>query len=172
MDVTPTYLAMVRMTQRDPSEPGASAGILDWFEPAPGWDALEADLVELKLKLAAARTEHDFEDIGRRVREIATDAMMRMVDLSMVPAGDAPPGERHAEGWLRLLLESRLSGGPNDDIRGFVKKTFILANAVTHGSSDRVVGAVATTQALITLVRTLQAIERSEDNQTEPESDA
>lgn len=163
IDVTPTYSAVVRMTMQDPRAAGVTAGILDWSRPAPGWEGVEADLLEIKRSADAAATEHDFEDLGRRVREVAADAVMLVAKESMVPNGKVSPGPRDAKAWLDIYLESEFSGGSNTEFRGFLRATLALANAVAHGTRHRVVGAVASIQGLVTLVRTLEAIDRQSE---------
>lgn len=106
-------------------------------------------------------TEDDFEDIGRRVREIARDAVMHVVNEGMVPPGAQQPGLRDADEWLDLYLAARLGGASSKNLRDHLRTSLRLANEVTHGSPNRIVGAVAATQGLVLLVRPLQAVERT-----------
>jgi hypothetical protein len=79
----------------------------------------------------------------------------------MVPDGNEVPGPRDAEAWLAFYLAARLGGSSGKEMRDAVKANVALAQAVTHGSRYRIPGAVMSTQGLIGLVRSLQAVERS-----------
>jgi hypothetical protein len=163
----PSFGGFVRTTTTDPDADGVKAGLLDWSARLPGWESIEDALAEVKLKLDAARSDDDFEDIGRRVRETATDAVMLVATGDMVPPGKAAPGSRDAEAWLAVYLSARLGGPSGKEMRDALKANLALANAVQHGSRHRVPGAVMAAQGLIALVRSLQAIERATAEATE-----
>ena len=155
----PTYAAIVLVSEPYPRDDARRAGVIDWSTPTPGFEGIEARLADLKLRLAAARTKDDMEDIGRRCRALAPDAIDLVFRPEMVPADEPEPSRQDAKGRLALYLTARLPGHDHEALRGFLKAALELANADTHAGSG--IAAVAAAQGLVSFVRTLEAIERA-----------
>lgn len=157
----PTYTAAVLAAEPDARDHGMEAGLIDWSIPTPGFEAIEERLAELKVRLADARSDDDFSDIGRRCRDIAADAMDAVFRVEMVPEGEEAPSRQDANGRLRLYLAAVATGDPFDELRGFLKAALRLAQARTHSARTGQAAAVAAAQGLLSFVRALEAIERS-----------
>lgn len=138
---------------------GSPPGIVDWPAPAPGWGSVEARLSGLHAKLAGAATKDDWQDIGRRCREIVIEAANVVFVPRLVPAGSEVPGQNDAKARLDAYFGTRLPELA-DDTRAFVAGTWRLANALTHHPRMGRLEAVSSAQAVILLVRVLQEMDR------------
>ena len=168
-DHRPTYRAAVILTENDTRNGAGKAGLVDWSVPTPGFEPIEERLAELKVRLTAAASKDDLEDVGRRCREPARDVMTIVFRSAMVPAGEKDTSPSDPKDQLRHYLSARLPGDDNEGFRSFLKSALALANATAHsGSRAR---AIAAAQATISLVRATEAIARSPEvaDTTDPE---
>ncbi len=157
----PTYAAVAILSEDDPRFRGRRAGIIDWSVPTPGFEAIEDRLADLKLALAAAVSDDDLSDIGRRCREIPADAIHVVFRPEMVPTGTQAPSPQDAERRLQLYLAARAPGDDYEAYRKFLKSSLALANARTHSARTGRAAGVAAAQGLVSFVRALQALERT-----------
>ncbi len=136
------------------------SGIVDWPVPAPGWGSVEKRLSDLHAKLLAATTVDDWQDIGRRCREIVIAAANVVFTPRLLPAGREVPGTNDAKARLDAYFNARLPELA-DETRAFVTGSWRLANALTHHPQMGRLEAVSSAQAVILLVRVLQEIDRA-----------
>ncbi len=139
---------------------GLPSGVVDWPASAPGWGSVEARLSGLHTKLADASTKDDWQDIGRRCREIVIEAANVVFTPRLVPAGGEVPGTNDAKARLDAYFEARLPELA-DELRAFVAGSWRLANALTHHPRMGRLEAVSSAQAVILLVRVLQEFDRT-----------
>lgn len=158
----PTYLAAVLIAEPDARDRAFDAGLIDWSQPTPGFEVIEERLAGLKVRLAGARSEDDLSDVGRRSRDIAVDVLDVVFRPEMVPDGVEAPSRQDAKGRLTYYLAARAGGRENEELRAFLKAALGLANARTHSSRTGHAGAVASAQGLLSFVRAIEAIERTE----------
>jgi hypothetical protein len=142
-----------------------ATGVADWGEE--NIDGIEHRLVELKRRLEGARSLDDYQDIGRRAREILIALGRLIFDEGMVPSGQAVPGPSDAKARLDLYFEQRFPGKANEEMRRFMKAAAALANSVTHSNDTADVHAFAVAQATVLVVRVAAKLER----QPGPEAD-
>ena len=121
------------------------------------WADLDERLAELSDELDGAMSRDDFQDVGRRSREILIDCAELLADPSLVPAGRVLPKAGDAKGWLDLFLGAYASGASRDGLRRLVRAAWDVAQTVTHGDVGRV-DAFAAAQATVLVVRTVQAL--------------
>lgn len=140
---------------------GDATGVADWGEE--NIDGLEHRVAELKGRLEAAQSLDDFQDIGRRAREILIALGGLVFDESMVPAGQEVPGASDAKARLDLYFEQRFPAKANDEMRRFMKAAVALANSVTHSNDTADVHAFAVAQATVLIVRVAAKLERQPD---------
>jgi hypothetical protein len=157
----PTYVGVVLVSEPDFRDRGAGAGLIDWSVITPGFELIEDRLAELKTKLAIARTSDDLSDVGRRCRDLATDAMAVVFRPEMVPDGEENPGPRDAKRQLDYYLRTRLQGEVSAAYRRFLRASLELANARAHSDQTGLAAAIASAQGLLSFLRALEAIERS-----------
>jgi hypothetical protein len=125
----------------------------------PSWAELDTRVDGVVRELAAAVGRDDFQDVGRRCREVLIDAARLLAEPSLVPAGAEPPRAGDAKAWLDLYLAAHAAGRSHRELRAFVPVAWDLAQKVTHGDIDRV-DAYAAAQATLLIVRVLQQLAR------------
>lgn len=126
-------------------------------DPLPTWASLDARVEGIVNELRTDRTTDDYQDVGRRCREVLIDTAKLLADRSLVPAGQEPPQAANAKAWLDLFLASRASGRSYAELRKFIPAAWDMAQKVTHGGIERV-EAYAAAQATVLVVRTLQQL--------------
>lgn len=157
----PTYKAAVVLTEEDPRNRASAAGLIDWSEPSPpAFDAINARLTDVKTRLAGARADDDFSDIGNRCRDIAADLIDVACALANVETAKGT-SRQDADRRLGEYMAIRAPGEPNQELRQFLRATLALASARTHSARTGVAAAIGSAQGLIALIRTIEAVERS-----------
>jgi hypothetical protein len=146
-----------------------STSVVDWGEGTV--DGLEHRVDGLKSTLESARDLDDFQDVGRRSREILIDLANLAYDSSMAPSGREAPGRNDAKAMLELFFDQQFSGPANEEMRRFMKAAVGLANSVTHSDDSADVHAFAVAQATVLLVRVVSKLRRSVPDPAEDKSD-
>ncbi len=95
----------------------------------PTWADLDGQLAGLATELANAASRDDFQDVGRRAREVVIDCARLLADPALARDGPAPPKVVDAKAW---------AAGPSRDDRRLVRDAWDLAQKVTHGDLSRV----------------------------------
>jgi hypothetical protein len=157
----PTYLSAVLVSQADPRHGGVRAGLIDWSVPTPGFETIDEGLAELKRRLDGAVSDADLSDIGLRCRRLLVDVMRVVFRVEMVPAAESAPSPQDADEMLGYYLAARLPGKDNEDYRKFLRGAWALASARVHADRTGRASAVAAAQGTLSLIRAIQAIERS-----------
>ena len=157
----PTYLSAVIVSEADPRHGGARAGVIDWSVPTPGFETIEESLAELKRRLDGAVSDADLSDVGLRCRRLLVDVMRVVFRAEMVPEGKPMQSQQDADEMLGYYLAARLPGKDNEAYRKFVRGAGALANARVHADRTGRASAVAAAQGTLSLIRAIQAIERS-----------
>ena len=102
---------------------------------ATGWQHVDQEIRELRIKFASSRTCADYSDIGNRAIRII-EALSRVVFDPQRHLRPNDPPESFAEGRtknrLERYVEFELPGGINSELRSFVKKAVSLAHNVKH----------------------------------------
>ena len=134
--------------------------LTDWGADNEGvsWQGLEARLDGLKNEFDGASSLDEFQDTGRRAREILIDAANLAFDESMVGIGDQRPKRGDATGLFEIILAARIPGASSARFRQLLCAAWNLAQKVTHSRGVGRVEALAVAQATILVVRTLQAM--------------
>lgn len=136
-----------------------SVGVVDaGSDPNEDWQALDTRLSGVLQSLAKAANPDDYQDVGRRCREVLIDAARLLADPSLVPTGEASPKAADGKAWLSLYLNRYHPGGQNEELRQSVVTTWDLAQKVTHSCRTRV-PAFTAAQATTSLIRILQTID-------------
>ncbi|WP_454293564.1 hypothetical protein [Salana multivorans] len=125
--------------------------------PSPSWDAINLRVRGLINEYTGARDRDAWQDVGRRSREILIDLGKLIADPALVLQGQEPPRGADARAWFELFLDARASGRDRTELRALMRKTWDLAQKVTHGDIDDV-DAFAAAQATVLLVRTTELI--------------
>jgi len=123
----------------------------------PSWDGINTRMSGLIQEYSTARGKDDWQDVGRRSREILIDLGKLIADPSFVPVGEQPPKAADAKAWFDLFVNASASGNHHAELRVVMKKTWDLAQKVTHGDVGDI-DAYAAAQATVMVVRTSQRL--------------
>lgn len=140
-------------------------GLADWGEGTLA--GLERRLDGLRSTYETASTLDDFQDVGRRAREILIDLGQLAFDEAMLAPGQAVPGRSDAKARLDLVFERRFAGAANEEMRRFMKAAVALANSVTHSGNTAAVHAYAVAQATLLLVRVVGQLDPTQAGSVE-----
>lgn len=131
-------------------------------ETSATWEGIDARVSGLIDEYTGARDKDTWQDVGRRSREILIDLGKLIADPKLVPEGQEPPRGADARAWFDRFLDYQVSGRDRAELRALMRKTWDLAQKVTHGDIDDV-DAFAAAQATVLLVRTTELIMRRVD---------
>jgi hypothetical protein len=149
-----TYIRQIAAPVIDELEQRAnSTAVTDWGH-ALTFDSLEQRLDGLKAEVEAARTLDDFQDVGRRCREVLIAAVNLIFDDSMTD-DRAVPKTADAKARFELVLTAKAAGASHAELRKLMRASWDLAQDATHSSSATRVDALAAAQATVLIVRVL-----------------
>lgn len=126
-------------------------------ESIPTWEGIDARIEALIAEYSGATDKDTWQDVGRRSREILIDLGRLVADPKLVPVGELEPKIADARAWFDLFVEYQASGRDRAELRAVMRKTWDLAQKVTHGDIDDV-DSFAAAQATVLLVRTAQKL--------------
>ncbi len=126
-------------------------------ETEPTWDGINTRIAGLIQEYSTARVKDDWQDVGRRSREILIELGKLIADPSFVPIGEQAPKAADAKAWFDLFINARAGGSHHAELRVVMKKTWDLAQKVTHGDIGDI-DAYAAAQATVMIVRTSQKL--------------
>jgi hypothetical protein len=133
-----------------------STGLSDWA--AGGIESIRVRLEGIKLTHQTATNLDDYQDVGRRCREVLSDLSDEVFDASMVPDGQPTPVAKDAKARLDFFFASRFPGQSGEEMRRLMRATLALANATTHSDSTTAVTSYAVAQATILVVRVAEIL--------------
>jgi hypothetical protein len=144
----------------DQLETATYGSVIDWSDQTEvTWPGLEARLGGLKQEFEQGTRMDDWQDVGRRAREIMIDAADLVFETSMVPPGEEMPKAGNAKTRLTYYVQARSRGESHADLRRLIQASWDLATTVTHSTNVTRAEAFAAAQAAILLVRTLEQME-------------
>jgi hypothetical protein len=146
--------------------PAPSFGIGD-FGQVTEWLSIEQRIAEMKARLEVSVSADDFQDIGRRAREILIDAADLLFRERMLPSETAVPGKKDAKRRLQYYVDFRFGDALGNEVLRTSRAAIDLANAATHRTTVRRVGAFVAAQATVAVVRVLQATDSEPDSLSE-----
>lgn len=135
-----------------------TSGVQDWANPASSWSDLEHRLDGLKAEYDSASTQDDFQDVGRRSREILIDAANLVFHDWMTISGEDVPSRSDAKRRIEAFLAQAASGPAREDLRRVMRAGYSLNNTVTHSASTTRADAFAAAQSTVLIVRTLELL--------------
>lgn len=132
-----------------------SGKVDDWGGGPGEWAQLETRLSGLRDEMDNATTLDQFQDVGRRGREILIDVVGLIFTADMVPDGQDLPKAGDAKARFDFLVRAYAPGSSGEELRGMMRAAWRLTNHVTHTTSITRVDAFAAAQATVLIVRTL-----------------
>lgn len=157
-----TYRGIVRATEMNDLA-GARSGLIDWSNPPDGWEDIEGRIRDLKLRLDSASSVDDYKDVGRRSRDLISDVVNRLYDVTERATEATSPTAAETKKRFDTYVGVRFPDNSSyEELRAFMRKALDLANATTHGGTTDHLRALASAQATIGLIRIVEAVERTE----------
>lgn len=103
------------------------------FEEPTGWEKVDRQLQEVRLRLDTAESEEQYQAVGLLCREvlISTAQEVYKSERHSSPDGVAP-SETDAKRMLEAFFASELKGGANEEARVHAKAALRLALALQH----------------------------------------
>lgn len=98
-------------------------------------ESVSARIEQIKNRLATAQTLDDFQDLGRRAREVLIAAVDEVFHPDMLPFDEEPPKKADAKARFDLILDALFVGSARAETRNFMRSAWDLANKVTHGGN-------------------------------------
>ncbi len=136
----------------------SGATLEDWGATHEAWDGLDGRIDGLRRELVSGEEMDDWQDVGRRAREIVIDLANLVYRPEMTSSDEPAPQQSNAKAKLDAYLNAKVPGSQNAELRAAVRSAWDLANKVTHGSSTHH-HAFAAAQATLMVVRTVAVIE-------------
>lgn len=132
----------------------AGEGLVDEapYSVPSAWVDIEARLAAMRTEFAQASDQDDWQDVGRRCREILIDVGKLIAQLGLAPDGDEEPKAADAKAWIETLTNKHLPGRSKQEMRKVVRDAWDLCQKVTHGDVSRIDSLIAA-QATILVVR-------------------
>jgi hypothetical protein len=113
-----------------PMKLGARAEI---FEEPTGWQKVDRQLQEVRLRLDSADSEEEYQAVGLLCRETLISVAQEVFDPSRhVLTDGVVPSDTDAKRMLENIFDTELKGSANEEARAHAKAALRLALALQH----------------------------------------
>lgn len=103
------------------------------FEEPTGWQKVDRQLQEMRLRLDSAATEEQYQGVGLLCREALISVAQEVYDPARHPLiDDKTPSDTDAKRMLEAIFEAELKGSSNEEARAHAKAAVRLALALQH----------------------------------------
>ncbi|WP_051383478.1 hypothetical protein [Bradyrhizobium sp. WSM3983] len=103
------------------------------FEEPTGWQKVDRQLQEMRLRLDSAETEEQYQGVGLLCREALISVAQEVYDPTRHPLiDDKTPSDTDAKRMLEAIFEAELKGSSNEEARAHAKAAVRLALALQH----------------------------------------
>jgi integrase len=128
------------------------------------WKSVDLRIRELTSRQDEATSVDDFQDVGRRSRELIIAAVNVLFNESMVPKGQIVPQGSNAKARLDILADALLAGaGGRSELRSLyrdvTRSAWNLSQTVTHSGSARRLDAIIAARTSVLLVDALRELD-------------
>lgn len=108
-------------------------GRAEVFEEPTGWQKVDRQIQEVRLRLDTAEAEEQFQAVGLLCREALISVAQEVFDPSRHRSTDEiVPSETDAKRMLEAFLETELCGTSNEEARAHARAALRLALALQH----------------------------------------
>lgn len=116
-----------------------------------GWNNVDADVEQLRLRFRSASTVQDYKDVGNRCVGVLEALSATVYDPAIhCPDGMIEPPVDKTDIRIGAYIDQRLPGKQNEELRGLVKKASALAHKVKHSPrADRTSAGIAADAAIL-----------------------
>lgn len=103
------------------------------FEEPTGWQKVDRQLQEVRLRLDTAESEEQYQAVGLLCREVLISVAQEVYEPGCHPSPDGgTPSETDGKRMLEGYFTSVLKGGTNEEARAHAKAALRLALALQH----------------------------------------
>jgi hypothetical protein len=103
------------------------------FEEPTGWQKVDRQLQEVRLRLDTAESEEQYQAVGLLCREVLISVAQEVYQSARHPSLDGiAPSETDAKRMLEAFFTAELGGGTNEEARAHAKAALRLALALQH----------------------------------------
>lgn len=129
------------------------------------WRLVDVRTRELRSRLREADSLDDYQDVGRRSREIIINAVNVVFTDGMVPRGQVVPQGSNAKARLEILADELLTGPSGRAelrtlLRDLGRSAWDLCQTVVHSSSASALDAFAAAHSTLLLVDLLKQLDQ------------
>jgi AbiJ N-terminal domain 3 len=128
-----TLVEVKQISGRPVFAPQKSDQRVEVFEEPTGWQKVDRQLQEVRLRLDTADTEEQYQAVGLLCREVLISLAQDVFDPLIHQCEDGvTPSETDAKRMLDSVLAHELPGAPNEEARAHAKAAVRLALALQH----------------------------------------
>lgn len=103
------------------------------FEEPTGWQKVDRQLQEVRLRLDTAESEEQYQAVGLLCREVLISVAQEVYDPDRYPSPEGvAPSDTDARRMLELFFSAELTGGGNEEARAHARAALRLALALQH----------------------------------------
>jgi hypothetical protein len=103
------------------------------FQEPTGWQKVDRQLQEVRLRLDSADSEEQYQAVGLLCREVLISVAQEVFDPKSHGATDTgEPSDTDAKRMLEAIFNSELRGGANEEARAHARAAIRLALALQH----------------------------------------
>ena len=98
-----------------------------------GWERIDRNVKEIKVRLSQASNEEQFQSVGHLCREAIISLAQAVYDEKKYPILDGVQvSKTDAKRMLDAYIKVELAGGANENLRKYARASLDLANELTH----------------------------------------
>lgn len=106
---------------------------VDVFEEPTGWQKVDRQIQEMRMRLDTAETEEQFQAVGLLCREVLISVAQEAYNPSLHESeGDVSVSKTDAKRMIDGIIEAELQGQANEEARAHAKAANRLALALQH----------------------------------------
>ena len=134
-------------------------GRLEVFEEPTGWQKVDRQLQEVRLRLDTAESEEQYQAVGLLCREVLISVAQEVFDPDSHRSTDGvDPSGTDAKRMLEAIFNAELEGLANEEARAHAKGALRLALALQHKRTADFRMAALCAEATSSLVNMLAVI--------------
>ena len=129
-----------------------------------GWARVDRTGHKIRLQLARAKDEEDFQAVGLLCRDVLISLAQEVFDPREHPSKDGvKPSDTDAGRMLEAFLAAEIPGPDNEAVRRYAKAALTLANAITHKRTAQFRGAALCAEATLSVISIVAIISGRRD---------
>lgn len=129
-----------------------------------GWARVDRSGHKIRLQLARARHEEDFQAVGLLCRDVLISVAQEVFEPTRHPPADGVhPSDTDAGRMLEAFVAAELPGSENEAVRRHAKAALALANAMTHKRTAQFRAAALCAEATLSVINIVAIISGRRD---------